>query len=36
MGCEDTPDHIFIDDDTECFVDLLCDPGASEPWVALF
>lgn len=35
MGVEDTPDHIFVDVDSECFVDLLCAPRTSEPWVML-
>ncbi len=36
MCDEDTPDHIFIDVDSERFVDLLRDPWASEPWIAPF
>ena len=30
---EDTPDHIFIDVESKCFVNLLCDPWTSEPWI---
>jgi hypothetical protein len=36
MCGEDTPHYIFIDVDSERFVDLLCDPRASEPWLASF
>ena len=35
MNGKYTPHHIFIDVDSERFVDLLRDPWASEPWVAL-
>jgi hypothetical protein len=35
MRGQDSPHHIFIDVDTECLVDLLCDSRTSEPWVAL-
>jgi len=35
MRGQDPPHHIFIDVDPECLVDLLCDPQASKPWVAL-
>ena len=31
---EDTPDHIFIDIDPECLVDLLRDPWTSVPWIS--
>jgi hypothetical protein len=36
MCGEDAPDHIFIDFDSERFVDLLRDPWTSKPWVAPF
>ena len=35
MGGEDTPYDIFINIGAERLVDLLGDPGAAEPWVAL-
>ena len=35
MCGEDTPHYIFINVDSERVVDLLCDPGASESWIAL-
>ena len=35
MCGEDTAHYIFIDADSKRFVDLLRDPRASEPWVAL-
>ena len=36
VGCKDSPNHIFIDVDSECFVDLVRDPWASESWIASF
>ena len=36
MFSEDTPCHILIDVGSKDFVDLLCDPWAAKPWVALF
>ncbi len=36
MCSEDTPRNIFIDVDSECLVNLLCDPWASVPWIASF
>jgi hypothetical protein len=35
MRGQDPSHHIFIDVDTECLVDLLCDSRASKAWVAL-
>ena len=35
MCGEDTPHYIFINVDSERVVDLLCNPGASESWIAL-
>jgi hypothetical protein len=35
MCGKDTPHYIFIDVDSERFVDLLCDSRASESWIAL-
>ncbi len=31
-----TSHYVFVDVDAKCFVDLLCDPWAAKPWVALF
>lgn len=36
MCGKNTPDHIFVDADSERFVDLLRDAWASEPWIASF
>jgi hypothetical protein len=36
MCGEDAPYHIFIDSGAKCFIDLLCDPWAAKPWIALF
>jgi len=33
---EHASDHIFIDVDSERFVDLLRDPGAAKPGITLF
>jgi hypothetical protein len=36
MGCKDSPNHIFIDVGSKCFVDPLRDPWASEAWITSF
>jgi hypothetical protein len=33
---EHAPDHVFINVDSECFVDLLRDPGAAKMGITLF
>jgi hypothetical protein len=36
MCGKDAPHHIFINIGSKCFIDLLCDPWAAKPWIALF
>ena len=36
MCGKDAPHHIFVDIGSKCFIDLLCDPWAAKPWIALF
>ncbi len=36
MRGEDAPHHIFVDIGSKCFIDLLRDPWAAKPWIALF
>ena len=36
MCGKNAPDHIFVDVESKCFVDLLRDAWASERWIASF
>ena len=36
MCGEDAPHHIFVDIGSKCFIDLLRDPWAAKPGIALF
>ena len=36
MCGEDTPNHIFIEVDSKCLIDLLRDPWTTKPWVESF